>query len=505
MKKLIFLSLLLTWGLLSQAQAIYNNGARIVSTTGSYWVVDNDDFSLVSTSPTDLAQMANLTITNDASLTLGTPSTPSYLTVSGTLTNNSGTDGLAINNGSSLIESSGVSATVNVELSNAQWHLISSPVESATSIMFLNDYLQYFDEPTGLYVDIVATDSVLNPAQGFSFYSIDGSTAYNFTGALNAGPKSRAISHSNVSNDDNDGANLLGNPYPSYIDWDEVDDSYGAVYYWKGTAFLAYPATGTFGLGSRYIPPMQGFFIVMGSAGTFNLENADRTHATASFYKSGDEAEDFQGLLLYADNGTTEDQTYLRFDVESAENFEQVRDAWKLPSSTPGLAQIWSQSTSGNLSIDVRPETEVVQLGFANDQNGNYSIGTKSASGFSQMFLEDTQLNYFHNLELGAYHFDWATTDSQNRFKLHLQATGTSDLEAQAAQVYAANNRVYVRINEPGIYTELAIFDLSGRLITEKPLSSIGLQSFELNEPFGMYLVKLIGDQGYLTEKVVVK
>ncbi len=505
MKKLILISLMAAILQITLAQSIYNNGARIVSTTGSYWVVDNDGFALNSTSPSNLAQFHNLTIGSDASLTLGTSSTPSYLTVSGTLDNNSGTDGLIINKGSSLIENSGAEATVNVEITNDAWHFIASPVASAYSGMFEGEYLQTFNETTGSYVEITTLEYLLNPVQGFGFWSEDGGTDYTFSGSLNTGAPSRSITCTPVVGDDNDGANLLGNPYPSYIDWAEVDISYGygAVYYWNGAAFVAYPASG-FGLGSQYIPPMQGFFIVVGAGGTFNLEYADRTHATAGFYKSEQDLKDYQAMILYADNGSLKDRLILRFDVEATENFEQVRDAWKMTSNTPGLSQLWTQCSSGNLCIDVRPETDVVQLGFDNDQNGHYSIGISQSNGFSQAILEDTQLNVFHNLDLGVYSFDWTTSDSKNRFKLHLQATGTEDLEAQEAQVYVSQGLVYVNCPE-NLFDEITFFDLAGRTIYKSPLNGPGMQTFDLKEPTGAYLVNLSGNKATETHKIIVK
>ncbi|MCX6278310.1 MAG: hypothetical protein NT004_09455 [Bacteroidetes bacterium] len=69
----------------AQTGAIYNNSAHIVSTSGSYWVVDNGNVARTSESSVNPANMANLNIEGDASLTI-TPK--SYLTVNGTLTNN---------------------------------------------------------------------------------------------------------------------------------------------------------------------------------------------------------------------------------------------------------------------------------------------------------------------------------------------------------------------------------------------------------------------------------
>ena len=85
MKKaiLIFAGALLYLG--SFAQGIYNSGARIVSTGGSYWVVSGGNITLTSESATNLASVANLKIDNGATLTL---TSASFLTVTGALQNN---------------------------------------------------------------------------------------------------------------------------------------------------------------------------------------------------------------------------------------------------------------------------------------------------------------------------------------------------------------------------------------------------------------------------------
>jgi hypothetical protein len=147
MKKATFLIILVLFALVaSQAQGIYNNGARIVGTSGSYWVLDNGSFALTSASSTNLVQFANLLIENDASLTLGTDATPAYLTVSGSLANGSGNSGLVVKSRSSLIESSGAAATVESAIPASQWHLISASISDATSNIFYGKYLQLHTE-----------------------------------------------------------------------------------------------------------------------------------------------------------------------------------------------------------------------------------------------------------------------------------------------------------------------------------------------------------------------
>ena len=87
MKQIALILSLVILGISSRAQGIYNNGARIVSETGTSWVISGGNITLTSESATNLASVANLKIESGATLTL---TSVSFLTVSGTL-QNSGT------------------------------------------------------------------------------------------------------------------------------------------------------------------------------------------------------------------------------------------------------------------------------------------------------------------------------------------------------------------------------------------------------------------------------
>jgi hypothetical protein len=87
MKKTISILSMVVLALASQAQGIYNSDARIVSQSGTYWVISGGNITLNSASATNLASVANLKIESGATLTL---TSASFLTVAGAL-QNSGT------------------------------------------------------------------------------------------------------------------------------------------------------------------------------------------------------------------------------------------------------------------------------------------------------------------------------------------------------------------------------------------------------------------------------
>ncbi|NPD44951.1 LamG domain-containing protein, partial [Lentimicrobium sp. S6] len=138
----------------------------------------------------------------------------------------------------------------NKTLTNdGKWHIISAPNSSTTANLFFGDYLQNWNESTGLWEQIDDENTTLTPVKGYGFYGTHTKASYSFTGVPNDGDQIISLTTSGSGGSFNK-ANAVGNPYPSSIDWDLVS-GYGAKYTWNGTAYVAYPATGGFGLGSR--------------------------------------------------------------------------------------------------------------------------------------------------------------------------------------------------------------------------------------------------------------
>nr|NQU93918.1 T9SS type A sorting domain-containing protein [Bacteroidota bacterium] len=442
--------------------------------------------------PNASANCNNLTIGSGSAFTIQSDATGvGSLITSGTITNN---------------------GTVSIQryVSESIWHLISVPNNVTTANTFLGDYLQTWDEATHSWTDISDPETVLNPKQGYSLWATPGkATTYTFTGTPLTGNQSQSVTFTEYSTEPDayEGANLLGNPYPSSIDWSGLDDTWGAVYYWDqsqdGGAGDYVEWNDGAGGGSQYIPPMQGFFIVTGTGGTFSLTNADRTHeGTSNYYKSESELEN--GLVLLGSNGSFSDELYVIFSEETNTGFELHRDAWKLVSTSEGVSQLYSFCEDGKLAIDVRPETEVIQLGFQNNLNGINSIGIKEIAGISEAILEDTKTETFHNLINGNYEFVWDITDDEKRFKLHLDAVGIEENIADESSVliFASNRQIFIKGAESG---EVIVSDMMGRVVMEENINGRELNTIPLKLKTGIYVVMVRSGNEVQTEKIYIK
>lgn len=510
MKKIILIISLAVMVYMGFAQAIYNNNARIVSTTGSYWVVDNGDFALTSASATNLAHFANLNITADASLTLGTTGTPAYLTVSGTLANNSGTDGLIIPSGSSLIESSEAEAQVSLSIASNEWHLISAPTSNATAGIFLNHYLQKHTESSNLYTDLTDPGEELTPMKGYAIWGDLNPAEVTFAGPVNAGAKSfstTAFTYTTTPEIDG-GWNLVGNPYPSSIDWEAASgwtktNVNSATYcHVDGSTWATWvpgtPGVGT-NSGSRYIAPGQGFFVQATAAGSLGMTNAVRVHNATTFFKN---AESVPNLIRLEVSGNGyKDEAVFRFLEEASVEFDGQYDAHKLFGDVPEAPQIYTLGST-ELSINSMPATSVVPVGVKAGNSGTYVISATEVNDMQFATLEDTKTGIFTDITQKAYTFSYAGGEAANRFKLHFSALSVDDNEQNSLSIYSYQKTVYVNFNKQ-LTGDIYIYNMAGQLITSRETAS-GLAHIGLNET-GVYIVKVVSDKEISTTKVYIQ
>ncbi len=418
---------------------------------------------------------------------------------------------LSVNSGGSLITIGNITnnGTINMNhnVDDGEWHLISIPTAGITAENFLLDYLQLWDETVPEWTDITDPEAPLNTNIGYALWATGSKSSYTFTGTPLTGEQSAAITLSdNFSTDEgNDGANLLGNPYPSSIDWSGLDDTWGAVYYWDPSAnsgagdYIEW--NNNVGSGSQFIPPMQGFFIVATESnttegtGTFTLNNVNRTHSGAiGYYKSKIQ----NGIVLEARNGNLVDEVFIMFKDEATPAFDLQSDALKFLSGAEGIAQIYTFGENRKLAIDTRPACETIQLGFENETTGFYTIVATEIDGITTAILEDTKENIFHDLTQSDYSFNWSLNDDETRFKLHLNTTAIEETDINTLKVFVSGGMINISSNTP---TERIILsNITGQILSIYE----GSESIPAPKTAGVYLVSIENDGQRITQKIIV-
>ena len=511
----------------AQTGAIYNNGARIVSTSGSYWVVDNGNVALTSESAVNPANMANLSIEADASLTI-TPK--SYLTVNGNLTNSGTNTGLVLQSTSegtaSLIHGTqDVNATIqryvtgSASLTTMTYHLLSVPliqdVNPLTGI-FTGAYLYSFDEskiPAEAWVSLgTATNTPLSISKGYMIYVPQASNTYVFEGKINAGDFSPMVTYSGNH------YNLVPNPYPSAIDWQafpgwtktNVDN---AIYIWPsgGSNYASFVGGVSNNGGSRYIPGGQAFFVKTNAASpVLTMNDAVRVHSEKAFYKDDEWIPDLLRILATANNFT--DEAVVRFTENATTIADTDFDAWKIYGSEDA-PQLYTLATdSEKLAINSLPYLETAYTVLLNfemktEETVTFTFGNiESFDADVSIFLKDLLTNQTINLRnQQVYNFDHNPGNAANRFVLVFGGTiGINELTADAGKLWISGNTLYISASRLAGQSGLVeVYNASGQKLMSKTMVLSDLSTTELNFK-GFVVAKIKAGNEFMTVKGIL-
>ena len=453
------------------------------------------------------------------------------------------------------------------------YHFISCPVAGATlsqlqsSGCFLNSW-QKIDpgQPTcsynsvgltGLYVngtscDVVSTiweyneshstsyqdmncwqaptgsGEAMSPLKTFLLLSTPGSVL-NYTGTPTTGSKSYPLTSTSGN-----GFNLIGNPYPSPIDWDaptgwtknSVDD---ALYfcYSRGNGYSAqyYSYINGFsnpnGTCSGIIPIGQGVFVHTPSSTSITVNNNARTITPGAmnweFFKSGKEKSNYPVVRLRAfnNNSNNYDETTLYAYTGANVDFDPKLDALKLFNSYP-MPNIYCKTLKDNLSIYALPafsEEYSVQLGYKVSLNGKYTIYASEIANISDnihVFLKDILLNNVQDLTINpVYKFDQNVKDADNRFIIYYSSVTNVNniLSDKNIKIYTNDNFLNIMVNSPkDIIANISVCDMLGReMVSRNSVNLNSLFSMQLNIPAACYIVKVQTSSSILTKKVIIQ
>jgi hypothetical protein len=412
--------------------------------------------------------------------------------------------------------SGGGNANVQRYLTEGKWHLVSSPVSNAQSGLFLADYLQYHTESTNGWTDIVADNYSLNIMQGYDLWSVEaGPTTEVFVGATNTGTLNKSFTQSGL------GWNLVGNPYPSSIDWDAVsipaqlsaaiwiyDPGIGAngdyLYYINGG--------GIANTTSQYIPSGQGFFVrATSGSGTLTFENNDRVHSSQAFLK---DTEENNSLVLRAFGNNTSSQTAIRFLKEATQELDRLYDVYKIITDSPEVPVLYTLAENEKMAINTLPAiegNEVVPVWFIAGVDGTYSIdaiGVETFDADVPIFIEDLESGVFYDLKKNnEFTFDYKS-GSEKSFLIHFsdpQTPATSD----DINIYAYNNILNVNfpssnLSNPNFSAQIYIFDITGKLIQQVNTSEV-INQLPIRISNSIYMVQVISESGSTSAKVFNK
>lgn len=508
----------------------------------------------------------NLTVDNNGLLTVS----PNTVVTADQFVNNISGDRFVVESDANIMQSSELTNSGNITVRRvanmAKMHYTywSSPVSNQNLYAFSDGGLVGGTPKNRFYVYNESNDlfnySPINDAYSFRVgqgYAIRGKDSYStdfnspapYTFTFTGTPNNGNLAYKNLkwTNADH-GFNLVGNPYPSNLDFDALYDAnssliYGTALFWTNQQFIlgqqgsdysgsnyaiynrsgGVPATFQDGVSSptptQYIKVGQGF-LVQSIAGSNNqplqFNNSMRSYSPSSiFFNKGEGQKTSKDRFwLNLKSPSNINNTILLSYVPGAtDGYERLYDADLL---VVGSDAFYSINGASKLAIQGRryplQQNDVVTLGAKYYETGDYSIilGEKEGlfNGDQVIYLKDKKLNKVINLtEEGSYKFAASKGFDETRFEViyeDLSSFETANKNAGTVNVVKDESELVVIDSRDNI-KNVDVFDASGKLI--KSLSGNNTKKIKLSTigfVKGVYILKITSEKGITTKKVIL-
>ncbi len=523
------------------------------STTFYNLTIDGSDVSLTTTAASGLTTVSNSLVINSGKKLTINPG--KALTVNGTFTNNS-SSGLVIKSDASgtgsFIDNGQIEGpgTARIErfltpyttqnASDNRFHFLSSPVGTNQTIM--PEFQNMTNNTDDFYMWSETANQWINTKQGANFPYTWNTAFGTGNGAFVTG-KGYLIAYPSPAKTKNftgkpftgnisinctstgGGWNLLGNPFPSAIDWELVSKGDGideALYYYENDSprYKYYvPLTGGIGSstdgGSRYIPAMQGFMVHARTSGTktVTFKNSDRLHENLNlYYKSSLLTENVLNLSVEG-NGSRDDSRVCFYD-QATENFDGACDAYKLFSYNSLIPELYTLTTDGSqLAINTLPIAQKyvnVPVAFIPGTAGTFLFSAEGVSSFpssTYILLEDLITGTTQNLnDNPVYTFTSDAGDVTNRFILHFKdATSVPDSPTKETfSVFFTDGNINITTQQ-ALNAEIMVTNMPGQVVLRGQTNGNTLTSINaISLQNGLYILSLVEKNKVLSQKIII-
>ena len=499
---------------------LLSSGTNVTVTAGNLTINQNDTVKSITVAPN-----AKLTYSSGITLT----------TVNG-INLQSSSAGTA-----TLLDSYNVptiNATVQQYVEEGRNWYMSSPISGANyTVLDKGSYVVNFNETTKGWETITTG----NLAAGRGYIQVatvgQGTTGnVSFSGTTNSGDISTTLTRTGTTSA---GFNLVGNPYPSYLDWSIVapanpnilptcwfrtknlDDSYTFA-----TVNVATPSSPIIVNNNanttitKYIPPMQAYWVrvVDGQSSIdYSVTNSMRDHADNELntMKVRDQFQQ-QLLRLQVSNGSSSDETVVYFNPNAADTYDAF-DSPKMSNANSVIPEIYTIAGTEHLVINglksIIPNQEL-SLGFTSGVTNNFSIKATEISNFdvgTRIILKDNQTNTEQDLTDGtAYTFSSDAVSTASRFSVifktsSITTTVNNTFNNNSIFVFKnANNKIVVNIPTEIVgKARVFVYNVVGQNLENEFLTNtVNLLSKSYTS--GVYLVNVLTKGKTITHKVVI-
>ncbi|HPM12497.1 MAG TPA: T9SS type A sorting domain-containing protein [Bacteroidales bacterium] len=375
--------------------------------------------------------------------------------------------------------------TIQRYLSENMWHLVSSPTHNAFSEVFLNIWLRpYLESDNSFGEYIVPTTIPLTTCKGFSVWAKMNETR-NFTGLIHNGLIGPISLEKN-----NQGWNLIGNPYPCTIDWlSETgwnkQNVANAIYTWNSSQYATFVNGIGVNGGARYIASGQGFFVqALSSDASISINNAAKTSTTSQFKQNSISP---QKLTILVTNHDYSDEIVIYEQEETSKEFNSNFDAEKLY-GIYNAPQLYTYKNLQKTSIHSFSDFDSISQTIINLEigaDGQYTLQCNYDSQNLYLFyIKDLLLDsiFIGNVE---YTFFASKHDNPERFIIHkIEKVETNETNI-VTNIENINQNIFLETSENKAIT---VYSISGRLLYK----TTNFKSIDLKKlPKNLYLLNI--------------
>ncbi|MDP9954597.1 hypothetical protein J2X97_000234 [Epilithonimonas hungarica] len=384
--------------------------------------------------------------------------------------------------------------------------------------------------------------------RGMNKFDVDPANEFLFTGKINNGVLySQALSNSCASEEGCEkGYNLVANPYPSNISFDNLYNAnsskiYGTAYFWTNNDLTVTQQAGNNYTGNNYaiynlsggtgavdpdpsvpedyegipngvLKVGQGFIVKTKVAGKgqsleFNNDMRIGYDPNAVFYNSK-KANKNRFWLTFTSPANISNTILVAYVPEATNGFEINYDGELF---VIGSDAFYSTLGSRKLAIQGRAEfnsEDKVALGNVYSKDGEYKISIKNKEGIfdgsQNIYLKDKVLNKVVNLSQGDYTFQGVKGTDETRFEIIYKedAVLATDAAAKSDFVVYKDGNSYVVTSSKKL-GKVELYDTAGRLMkalsTNETTVRIDVSAFSN----GVYILKVENSGDVKTKKIV--
>jgi len=439
--------------------------------------------------------------------------------------------------GAFILGANTTAATIERYLSDDKSHFISAPTIDATADdLFQNHdpevYLYEYHEDDETYYYIVPTITPMPSGKGFYTWVDDADSDYivaEFDGVLSSSDFGLSLDYHGSTL----GWNLIGNPYPSPLNWRTGSWSFNnveqTIWIWDpdkntGGGFVWKTSSGAGSVPTfSTIPTSQAFFIrALGTNPSLTIPADARTvHHDQLYYKGRDEVNlDYPAdyVTVKVLNDQDEDEVWVSFNEYGTEGFDNGWDATKMFNSY-NTVSLYIPKEMRNQCLEHLPallpnEERIVEMNFETTIDGEHTLAIDMTYlPNTNVTLGDLKYNQTQDMKYDSiYSFVAFTDDDPNRFRIHFNKTTTGiefdDFDPktdQSVQIYSHDKNIYIKkevINSSGY---VIVYDLYGREVITQPLEHTSLMKIPVHLNNTYLIVKVISDNKVVTSKVYIR